>query len=151
MSRFPGKKPPFLSSRSRSFDGVISGVEVSIPKKVPTESEGDVFILGQVAKGAFALGSNNQGICFGNDTQRSCTSRIDLSGKVGHDLVRIIVLRRDDGKNDAPLISYVRTCKGLYEFRILGRLLFVRRMEEARISPLWRASSLLHTSPLVPS
>lgn len=41
-------------------------------------------------------------------------SRIDLSGEVGHDLVRIIVLRRDDCKDDAPLNSHVRTCKGLY-------------------------------------
>jgi len=97
-------------------------------------SETKVHVLGSRKRDVYGLTlrAGNQDLRLRDSAQGSIAPFISSAGELQHDLVRIVVLGRDDRENDTPGLFYVGLNDVLYQLNIGSRLLLIFGVDESR-------------------
>ena len=99
---------------------------------MPSKTELYVLITRKGDIHGFTLRIRNQRIRLCDDAQCPIAFFVRNAGELQHDLIRIVILRRDHGENDASWFLHVGLDDVLYKLDIGSRLLFCFRMDQSR-------------------
>ena len=98
---------------------------------MPPKTKSNIFVFGEAEKRCLAVRARNQCIWLSYNSHCAEASSIELSRKIGHYLICVIIFRGDDCKDNAPFIFHVLLDKSLDKLGFVRGLLLAARVEQA--------------------
>ena len=97
----------------------------AILQDVPAKSECDIYIARQIHESLFAFGPNRKCIRLCDNSHRPSALGIYFSRQIQHDLIGIVVLRRNHGQDNASPVDHIFVHYALHNLNIRSGLQFV--------------------------